>query len=32
LLGFSGEIPVELDRVLTDEDFKKIKRIMKKKE
>jgi hypothetical protein len=32
LLGQNGEFPVEIDRVMTDEDFKKIKRIMKKKE
>lgn len=27
-----GSIPVEMDRILTDEDFKKMKKIMKKKE
>jgi hypothetical protein len=28
----SGSLPVELDRILTDEDFKRMKKMMKKKE
>jgi hypothetical protein len=27
-----GSVPVEMDRILTDEDFKRIKKLIKKKE
>jgi hypothetical protein len=32
LLPSNGKIPLEMDRILTDDDFRKIKRLMKKKE
>lgn len=32
LLPNEGALPIEMDRVLTDEDFKKIRKLMKKKE
>ena len=32
LLPNQGSIPIEMDRVLTDEDFRQIRRLMKKKE
>lgn len=31
-LEHEGDVPIEIDRILTDEDFKKMKKIMKKKE
>ena len=32
LLQKEGKIPIEMDRILTDEDFKQIKKLMRKKE
>ena len=32
MLQKEGKIPIEMDRILTDEDFKQIKKLMRKKE
>ena len=32
LLQKAGQVPIEMDRILTDEDFKTIKKLMRKKE
>jgi protein SDA1 len=32
LLPSNGKVPLEMDRILTDEDFRKIKRLLKKRE
>jgi len=32
LLHTDGKIPIEMDRILTDEDFKNIKKLMRKRE
>lgn len=32
LLQREGKIPIEMDRILTDEDFKNIKKLMRRRE
>jgi hypothetical protein len=31
LLEYKGDIPIEMDRILTDDDFKRMKKLLRKK-